>query len=252
MYCYKCGQQIPDNSRFCPYCGTKIEYSNMSSKDNNSLDFHSRQETEVRLKESGREKHTFRNVVLILVIIGVLGAIGYFSILDNGGIQFPTKVISTPSPSPTVYKAPLKEVSVYNGQLIVTPTYERTCPFSVSVRGENTYYIYLKYNKAPSNSTESRKFTSGTPVTDIAFIVKPNSTTKVDVPIGVYKLYYCCGENWYGTKYKFGDSTRYSASDELLSFYADSEYYQGHSLELWAQTNGNFKDYSINASQFPG
>ena len=24
MYCYKCGKKIPDEARFCPYCGAEI------------------------------------------------------------------------------------------------------------------------------------------------------------------------------------------------------------------------------------
>ena len=24
MYCYKCGKQIPDDSRFCPFCGAEV------------------------------------------------------------------------------------------------------------------------------------------------------------------------------------------------------------------------------------
>ena len=251
MYCYKCGKEIPDSSRFCPYCGSKLEYINTAINANSS-DQQFQPSTSSYSYKAKKENHMFRNTVLILILVGLLGAIGYFSIVDNGGMQVFTKQSSTPSPKPTTYQIPLNEQPVFNGQIVITPTYERTCPFSVSVRGDDTYYIYLKYNKAPSYSTESRKLTMGTPVTDISFLVKPNSTAKVDVPIGVYKLYYCCGETWYGTKYKFGDSTRYSTSDELLSFYADSEYYQGHSLELWAQTDGNFEDHSIDESQFPG
>ena len=251
MYCYKCGKELPDSSRFCSYCGSKLDYNNTGINANGGAQ-QFQPSAPNNSYEPKKEKHTFRNTVLILILVGLLGAIGYFSIVDNGGMQVFTKQSSTPSPKPTTYQIPLNEQPVFNGQIVITPTYERTCPFSVSVRGDDTYYIYLKYNKAPSYSTESRKLTMGTPVTDISFLVKPNSTAKVDVPIGVYKLYYCCGETWYGTKYKFGDSTRYSTSDELLSFYADSEYYQGHSLELWAQTDGNFEDHSIDESQFPG
>ncbi|MGC8979752.1 zinc ribbon domain-containing protein [Caldisericum sp.] len=32
MLCPNCGRQIPDGSKFCPYCGEKIAYGGTSSK----------------------------------------------------------------------------------------------------------------------------------------------------------------------------------------------------------------------------
>ena len=32
MYCPNCGKEIPDGSKFCPYCGTKIISSNSSKE----------------------------------------------------------------------------------------------------------------------------------------------------------------------------------------------------------------------------
>ncbi|MBQ1340927.1 MAG: zinc-ribbon domain-containing protein [Erysipelotrichaceae bacterium] len=25
MYCYKCGKKIPDDAKFCPYCGAEVK-----------------------------------------------------------------------------------------------------------------------------------------------------------------------------------------------------------------------------------
>lgn len=74
----------------------------------------------------------------------------------------------------------------------------------------------------------------------------------IDVPIGVYKLYYACGETWYGPRDLFGEDTTYSSSSELLKFYDDGTYYMGHTLELWRQSGGNFNTHSIDESDFPG
>ncbi len=42
MYCYKCGQEVDENSRFCPYCGTQLEqptqHMNYSSEQMNAND----------------------------------------------------------------------------------------------------------------------------------------------------------------------------------------------------------------------
>ena len=145
-------------------------------------------------------------------------------------------------------------VKVTNGQIIVRPDYEELCPFSVSVKGDGTYFIYLEYQKAPSSTTVSRTARSGASSkreANVGFIVTANSTAEVDVPIGVYKLYYCVGSTWYGGDEKFGENTKCYSSEELLEFYADSQYYQGCSLELWAQTGGNFEDHAISESSFP-
>ena len=150
--------------------------------------------------------------------------------------------------------ADLTPVNVKNGQIIVATDYEEVCPFSVETRSDYSYYVYLKYQKAPSSTTVSRTLKSGASgkQDDISFIVKPNSKVELHVPIGVYKLYYCVGETWYGINDKFGEHTRYYSSEDLLDFYADSQYYQGNSLELWAQTSGNFEDHPITESGFPG
>ena len=144
-------------------------------------------------------------------------------------------------------------VRVTNGQIIIATDYEQVCPFSVETRGDNTYYVYLKYEKAPSNSTISRTLKSNASgrQSDISFIVAPNSKVELKIPIGVYKLYYCVGNTWYGTNDKFGEYTRYYTSNDLLEFYTDSQYYQGNSLELWAQVSGNFEDHSIPEGSFP-
>ena len=149
--------------------------------------------------------------------------------------------------------AELTPVNVKNGQIIVAADYEEVCPFSVETRSDYTYYVYLEYQRAPTSTTISRTLKSGVSGKqgDISFIVKPNSKVELDVPIGVYKLYYCVGETWYGTKDKFGKNTRFYASEDLLNFYTDSQNYHGCSLELWAQVSGNFDDHPITESGFP-
>ncbi len=150
--------------------------------------------------------------------------------------------------------ADLTPVSVENGQVIVATDYEQVCPFTVETQSDFTYYLYLQYLRAPAETTEDRalKRNASGEQGDFSFIVAPNSTVSLDVPVGVYRLYYCVGDEWYGTSDKFGKGTRYYSSDDLLEFNADSEHYNGHILQLWAQVNGNFEDHPINESGFPG
>ena len=142
--------------------------------------------------------------------------------------------------------------------MLTWPSYERTCPLTVSVpSGKNNYYIYLRYLHAPSYSVEARTPISGGygastgNTDDLSFYVQAGKSVSLDVPIGVYKLSYACGETWYGATDLFGAETLYYTSSDTLSFYADGDYYNGHTLELWLQQNGNFDQRSISASQFP-
>lgn len=141
----------------------------------------------------------------------------------------------------------------YNGEKFVVPAFKEVCPLTVSVRGNQGYYIYLKYLHAPTYSEESRDHPNSyvDAESDLAFYVSPDSSVNCKVPIGVYKLYYATGSTWYGQHDLFGSGTMYYTSSELLNFYSDTEYYNGTTLELWRQTNGNFETESIDASDFP-
>lgn len=86
---------------------------------------------------------------------------------------------------------------------------------------------------------------------DVAFYLKAGKQVSFNVPIGVYKLYYATGKDFYGTELLFGDNTQYFSSDELLTFYSDSEYYRGHTITLKSTLNGNFETVPISEDQFP-
>ena len=131
-------------------------------------------------------------------------------------------------------------------------SYKGVCPLTVKVpNGNQNYYIVLEYVRASSNSIENRIKKDNRGVNDMSFYVAAGKSASVSVPVGVYKVYYACGETWYGTKNRFGPNTVYYSSDDLLEFYVDENYYNGHTLELWLQTDGNFDRSVISESQFP-
>lgn len=140
-----------------------------------------------------------------------------------------------------------------NGKIFKMPSHKGDCPFSVSTDTAYSYYVYLEYQDAPLNSYDKRtsKGSSHLPQDDVAFFVRPGATVEIDVPVGVYKLYYATGETWYGVTELFGENTVYSSSDELLEFYTDSTTAYGNTLELWAQYGGNFETVLIAENEFP-
>ena len=178
-------------------------------------------------------------------ILGALVVVGAITYGVNSSAPAPT-----PTPKPTVKAIPA-QVMPANGAVFKSPTYEKLCPFSVSVRGDEGYYVRLKYMWKPE-SYNSRHL-EGKPaviIDDLEFFVRPGQTVEMDVPVGVYKLYYATGEDWYGRAKLFGEETAFFTSSDLLEFYTDYTTFYGHTLELWEQVNGNFSTTEINESAF--
>ena len=184
-------------------------------------------------------------VIVSLLVIVVAALIVGSNNLAGGDSTSPTKAV-TPTLTPA---------SAYNGEIFVVPSYESLCPLTVSVRGDQAYYVFLDYLYAPAYSTVDRHNeaygVNSSIKSDLAFYISPGSTVEIDVPIGVYRLYYATGKTWYGKALLFGEDTATYTSDDLLEFYADDYYYNGVTLELWPQSGGNFDTKSISYDDFP-
>lgn len=201
-------------------------------------------------KRSGEGKSNGWFVVLLIVMAGVIG----FFVSDifrdsmpssSTSKSSPAKAISTPVPTS-------KPVSISSSRTVKMPDYKRLCPFTVSVpSGSEDYYVYLKYWRASGKSLTPRERSGSGTKSDISFYIKHGDSFSTEVPIGVYQLYYTCGETWYGTDERFGAGSPTYKSDDLLEFYDDGKYLQGHTVELWLQTNGNFDRTAIPESEFP-
>lgn len=191
------------------------------------------------------------------LILSNLGAFDGYAEHANSAKNVPTPTISaSATPAPTSKPTPPPTpVEIFNGRILHSPSYEGQCPFSISVPfGSGGYYIFLQYQGASPKTTEDRVVKDSSVSTlksDIAFYVAAGCTVEIEVPVGVYKFFYAHGETWYGVKYKFGENTLYYSSDDLLEFYIDNNYCNGHSIQLWEQTNGNFDTDTILESAFP-
>ena len=141
-----------------------------------------------------------------------------------------------------------------NGEVFISPDYQGVCPFTVIADSDTDYYIYLEYQGAPDETTVTRaiKYKAASPYEpDVAFYLKAGQQVEINVPIGVYKLYYATGTEFYDTSRLFGETTRYYSSDDLLTFNADSMYYLGHTITLLPSYDGNFDTDPIPGDQFP-
>lgn len=85
----------------------------------------------------------------------------------------------------------------------------------------------------------------------IGLYVHGGETVEVDVPLGEYQMYYCCGNEWYGGDALFGSRGAYAKSDEMIVFDFDGEYFNGHTISLEKVAYGNFETENINFNAFP-
>ena len=246
MFCRNCGKQIPTDSKFCGYCGTEVNNQVETDEGNNKVNYK---------KESfWGEMLRYKNGMMLYISIAVAGIT--FVLLLYAFTTHPVAA-SLPPPVPTQSQTPeptlTRQAMPENGKMFVTPDYESVCPFSFSGEYGTSYYVYLEYQYAPNNSYYSRHENTGNPTEEnIAFFVRPGYSVEIDVPVGIYKLYYAFGNGWFGPKDLFGKDTTYCTVSDLLEFYTDYTTAYGININLRAQYDGNFETENINASQFPG
>ena len=65
MFCPNCGKQIPDGSKFCPYCGAKIEIVEVTKPDSKKYSVQGNAGSRVVKKEK-------RNKNLVIIIIPIV------------------------------------------------------------------------------------------------------------------------------------------------------------------------------------
>lgn len=204
------------------------------------------------IKEPNKSKKPFQFPVTILIIAAVVLPIFIASFLSHATAPAETPlptIVPTVRPTPVFTAEPLS--LPYNGQEFLSPGYTRVCPLTITASTDSSYYIYLQYRREPTESYDSRHVSGYGEGEDLSFFIRAGETVELDVPVGVYRLYYATGDTWYGTEHKFGPRTAYFTSDDLLHFYTTYNTIYGNTLELWAQYNGNFETEIITASSFP-
>ena len=82
MFCIKCGNQIPDEAKFCPKCGQAVQ-----GKEEEKLE----KKIEKKFSKQGEKSPVWKKIVTVLVAIVVIVA-GYFVAIENW------KVAEIPNP----------------------------------------------------------------------------------------------------------------------------------------------------------
>ena len=190
--------------------------------------------------------HWLRNRYLI--IAGILLFVGFIvaSVMVSNNLrqgvsstaEFTTDatVSSTPEPSsvPEQTSEPYKATS---GRMMILPADECVAPFSIEAPLTEDCFVRLHNYERPIN--------------DVGVYVLAGDTKTVNVPAGVYTLYYATGVDWKGVRASdnmvFGEDTQWHTSEEVLRFYTGS----GVSVTLYAVYDGNLETIDIDADELP-
>lgn len=167
---------------------------------------------------------------------------GYKKGYDDGtkaGFQTAMQLISDnksktkPTESPTT----AERTPPANGAILKYPTAKREAPLTIHTSGDGYYFFTLV--KAGSNERYMN------------FFAHAGETVDIDVPIGVYNIYYAKGDTWYGLNDLFGEDTKYYRLDDLFVFSDDDGDYNGWELTLTPVVDGNLDTESVSPDDFP-
>jgi len=246
-YCYKCGKPLVADGSFCSYCGTAVPMESSAYNTNINVSSQASQnDSQISVQSHlqnypTRKKSFFSSFVrVILTVLCIMVVLPFILVSCVTILGTPTSSPNSTATTTTTVTpdANLKPITATNGQIFEYPRDERVAPLSVTASFSHNYYIYLDCISNPDN--------------DMAFFVKRGNTVNLDVPLGTYSVYYATGDIWYGTQHLFGSSTVYCKCDGTFNFYISSDgYYNGYTLELIEQHNGNLDTETVNPSEFP-
>lgn len=124
-----------------------------------------------------------------------------------------------------------------NGSITYGANSKRIAPLEIVTRGNKANYLI----KLEDYSTNKH-------ILDI--FIRAGRTAKVDVPLGVFRIKYASGENWYGPEYMFGIDTNYSVAEDIFRFERKGNQVSGYSIELYDVIDGNLETRQISPGDF--
>ncbi len=115
---------------------------------------------------------------------------------------------------------------------------ENVAPLEIIIPKEETKSYYIKLINIKTDNTAMTMF------------IRKGESLDILVPLGSYELRYACGENWYGEEYLFGKNTEYYKTDDTFDFTEDKEGYNGWTVDLTGQIDGNLETPEIDDDDF--
>jgi len=167
-----------------------------------------------------------------------------YSSYDSQSYQAPYEYSSSalpadPAPAPVVEAAPTfsaEPVYISTGELRFEGAKARLAPLEIVTRVGSNYFIKL--------------VNANTGVAEEFLFIRGGDRLEVQMPLGTYEMRYASGDVWYGEVLLFGPTTSYSRVDAPFEFRESAYQYEGYTIELYVQANGNLDMDPIPASQF--
>lgn len=179
----------------------------------------------------------FAAVFGILACFALLFVLFYPEINRSGKAE--AAIEATPEPTPITYYRSVNPVAFpANGQSYVHNGQEREAPFIIHLPEDSNYYYIVLADNTTGRMAVSIYGYSG-------------STLEIQVPLGEYSLFYCCGDVWYGKNVKFGEAGSYFKASETLDFHTADDYVYYHEVTLYPTYNGNMESIDVDADDFP-
>lgn len=175
---------------------------------------------------------SIRIAVIVLVIAAILVSPRLFGSDNNKNNQVPAATQITQSEQYAPQALPQTGVPIFRTHL----SSDEIAPLSIATKTGGNYYVKLKH--------------LSTGKTAMTFFIRGGETASINVPLGKYEIYYAHGDTWIGTKYLFGDDTKYYKADDVFNFYQDDNCVYGWDIELYRQSGGNLSTEEISANEF--
>jgi hypothetical protein len=113
---------------------------------------------------------------------------------------------------------------------------EGVAPLEIKTRPGSNYYV-----KVMAWTTKAEVMTA---------IIQGGQPFETALPIGSYEIKYAAGQNWYGPVLDFGEGASYSRCDDRFDFTQTYDGYNGYTIELILQRDGNLRTETISADEF--
>lgn len=84
----------------------------------------------------------------------------------------------------------------------------------------------------------------------MTMFIRPGSRIEIKAPLGEYRLRYASGVRWQGEAKLFGSETLYNEAEKTFEFRKTGTQFEGFSVRLIMQRDGNLETRSLRSDQF--
>lgn len=219
-YCTNCGNPLPDDCKFCPNCGHKVEVVTPPPPPPQSPSAIQREPTPSYMHSYSPPATPKRTSPIqaktILIIAGIILALVIIIVFIDAIVSANSDL--TPMPEPRSGEILSGTEDYYGSTITITASGGKPCVVKL-------------------------KTSSG--VTRLSFYVRAGDTVTVGVPCEYLYVLFASGSTWYGNEYLFGEYTDYQMVKDIRNF-VDYEW----EYELTPSSSGNFTPASIDEDDF--